>query len=129
MSIFSSVNRLTLCGMALGAVGCSQPAETSSEQLRAQASSFTLTLQNLGSTTVYTFVVEREYAARINWAPCADPTHCTGLEPGASTALPFSQIGGYSAGAREAVVYHWHLIPQGGVFLPDTIRALVVTLQ
>jgi hypothetical protein len=73
--------------------------------------------------------MNRASLAAANWAFCSDPTRCTALNPGVSTSLPYAQIGGYTQGAHEAVVFWWHLIPAtASGFRPDSIRAVVVAL-
>jgi hypothetical protein len=79
--------------------------------------------------TIYTLPIEAELAARANWAPCSDPAHCSGIKPWESQELPYAQITGYAAGATHAIVYWWHLVPDGTTgFKPDSIRAVVVRL-
>lgn len=44
--------------------------------------------------------------------------------------MPYSEIVGYTDGAREALVLHWRLIPEsGGGFRADSVRALVTPLR
>ena len=44
-------------------------------------------------------------------------------------AVPYGKIVGYTPAAREAIVYWWHLMPDGGSgFRPDSLRAVVVGL-
>lgn len=120
-----------ICGAMFAVLSCSTPTgPSSSDILRAEASPPTLTLANLGARTVYPVIFERETATRISFMPCLDPAICDGLAPSATRTLPYSEITGYHAGAREAVVYHWQLVanPAGG-FLPDSMRALIVRLR
>jgi hypothetical protein len=88
-----------------------------------------LNLSNVSPATIYTFPIEAGLAMRANWAPCSDPAHCNGIKPGATTELPYAQIAGYEAGATHAIVYWWHLVPDGSAgFRPDSIRAVPVRL-
>jgi len=111
------------------AVACSNSAGLTVERLAVQAAPPVLLLTNQSPAPVYYLAMNRASLAAANWAFCSDPTRCTGLNPGVSTSLPYAQIGGYTQGAREAVVFWWHLIPATGAgFRPDSIRALVVAL-
>lgn len=48
------------------------------------------------------------------FAPCVDDAPaCPRLADGASVVVPESEIGGYEAGAREAVVRWWVVVPDG----------------
>jgi hypothetical protein len=88
-----------------------------------------LHLTNQTALPVYTFVIDRSTLALTDWAPCSDPNSCQSIAPGATPVLPYSGIAGYSAATREAIVYWWHLEPQGGGgFQPDSIRAVVTAL-
>jgi len=108
---------------------CSNPTGPLAGGLAVQAVPPVLQLTNQSSAPIYSFAVERGAAAAINWAPCTDPARCAGLSPGATTALPYTQISFYTPAAHEAIVYWWHLIPATGTgFRPDSIRAVVVAL-
>jgi len=111
------------------AVACSNSVGLTVERLAVQAAPPVLLLTNQSPAPVYYLAMNRASLAAANWAFCSDPTRCTGLNPGVSTSLPYAQIGGYTQGAREAVVFWWHLIPATGTgFRPDSIRAVVVAL-
>jgi hypothetical protein len=111
------------------AVACSNSAGLPVERLAVQAAPPVLLLTNQSPAPAYFLAMERGSLARANWAFCSDPTRCTALNPGVSTSLPYAQIGGYTQGAHEAVVFWWHLIPAtGSGFRPDSIRAVVVAL-
>lgn len=44
--------------------------------------------------------------------------------------VPYTEITGYTTGASEAVVYNWHLVPDGADgFRPDSIRATIIALH
>lgn len=110
-------------------VACGSPTSLIEGRLAVQATPPVLRLTNQSRAFVYSFATERGAAARINWDPCTDPARCAGLAPGATTALPYTQIASYTPAAREAIVYWWHLIPATGAgFHPDSIRAVVVVL-
>jgi hypothetical protein len=83
-----------------------------------------LRIQNASDSPVYFFVVGRQRAALINWAPCTAPPSCPSVQPHAERLVPVADIG-----EREAIVYWWHLIPAAGDgFQVDAIRAIAVSL-
>jgi hypothetical protein len=111
------------------ALACASPTTPNGGQFTVQASPPVLELSNHTPAAVYSFPIERGAAAYTDWAPCSDPTRCAAVRVGQSTTVAYSQIAGYTAAAREAIVYWWHLVPGGPTgFQPDTIRAVVVTL-
>lgn len=88
-----------------------------------------LRIVNNSGAPAYFFAVERQTAARINWAPCVDPAQCRAIAAGADTTVPYMAVAGWAPGAHEAIVYWWHLFPKtGDTFRADSIRALVVSL-
>jgi hypothetical protein len=108
------------CGSATGPIG---------GNLAVRAAPPVLNLSNVSPATIYTFPIEAGLAMRANWAPCSDPAHCSGIKPGATEELPYAQIAGYGAGATHAIVYWWHLVPDGTTgFRPDSIRGVPVRL-
>jgi hypothetical protein len=70
-------------------------------------------------------IYERDAAALINWAPCADPARCAYVPARARTLLPYSAIGAYEPGKQEAIVWWWESI---GGKIPGEIHAVVVGL-
>lgn len=117
--------------VALAAVaGCGGPTEFRLDgPLRIRTADGTLRLQNRTAGTVYTFVMEREDAARIDWIPCSDPVTCEGLPPNVERSIPYGRISGYDRGDREAVVYWWSLRAKaGGGYEPHEIRNAIVRL-
>jgi hypothetical protein len=105
-----------------------QPTALSDGALRVVTGTNALTLQNSSIVAINYFVVERVYAAGINWTACVG-ANCPAVPAEGEVTVPFSQIAGYAPGAREAVVYWWHSVINGISGLrPDTIRALVARL-
>jgi hypothetical protein len=94
--------------------------ETGSNQVR---------LHNRTDAPVYTFVIEREAAARTDWGTCSNPNTCDGIDPGEHRTIGYDDIAGYGAGAKEAIVYWWHLIPNpGGGYSPDELHSEIIQL-
>jgi hypothetical protein len=124
------MRRFLVMAAMLGVLSCADPVSPSSDILRINVLPDALELVNLSSAPVYFFAAERNTLALIDWAPCVEPA-CTNVGPGVKFVLPYEDMVGYSQGAEEAVVYHWHLIPGSTPtgFRPDSIRATVVQLH
>ena len=122
--------KATLGGTVLLVIlGCTDPTGPIPGSLWVQAIPPALQLTNQSPAPVYSFVIESQTAALVNWAPCADPSRCSGLAPGGSLHLPYTDIAGYTPGARQAIVYWWHLVPSDGPgFRTDSIRAVMIGL-
>jgi hypothetical protein len=86
-----------------------------------------LWLLNRGSQTVYTFVVDQESLALIDWAPCVD-ARCSPIQPGAQRAVPIGGGSGLGRG-RKVVVNWWYAVPgPADGLVPGEIHSLVVQL-
>jgi hypothetical protein len=118
------MNRHLVSASLLLAIACSSP----TGPLDVKANPASLRLTNSSATPVYYFIVERQTAALINWALCADPVACVSVPPHGQITVPYEQIAGYTSQAREAIVYWWHLEASDGQFRADSVRALVVRL-
>lgn len=124
-------SKLALAAVVL-AVGCEAPSRpptlVSDGVLTASAAAGVLRLQNASSEAVNYFVLARDAAPLIDWAPCAGPT-CAAIPAGGSVSLPYSAIAGYSSATSEALVWWWHSVSDGaGGFRPDSLRNLLVPL-
>jgi hypothetical protein len=120
----------TLCLLAtVVMVACSrEPTAVSDGVLSVSRAPGALRLGNTSAGSVNYFVIERSSAALIDWVPCAGPS-CPAVPPAGSVSVPHSQIAGYSAGAREVIVYWWRSVADGaGGFRPDSLRNLVAPL-
>ena len=112
--------RILVGVVALVFIACSSPTDpltvtnTGTESLR---------LVNKTAESIYYFAVEAGAASLINWAPCTDPALCKQVPPHGVSDIPYDQIALYTPAARQAIVYWWHLRPDGGSFRPDSIRA------
>jgi hypothetical protein len=122
----------TYVGLALlflaGPFACSNPVAVSAGRVSVQALAPNVRVMNQTPLPIYTLTIERSAAAYTEWAPCTEPTSCAAIQPGSATTIPYRQIVGYTSGSREAIVYWWHLRPQGGGFEVDSIRSVVVAL-
>ncbi len=122
--------RSCFVGLILGlALACGTPTGPLGGRLTVRAAPPILELSNESPAVIYTFTIEAQTAARTNWAPCTDPARCSGIKLGGTREMPYTQIAGYTAGATQAIVYWWHLVPGGETgFMPDSIRAVPVEL-
>ena len=121
----------TLCLFALfgGCSGSEGPLDPAVPLDVSVNTSQSLRLENNSSRTIYYLVFERDFAARALWGPCNRPDQpCPRLEARSGTQVPYSQISGYEPGAREAVVYWWHLVERDGGWAVDQIRSVVIQL-
>ena len=87
-----------------------------------------LELTNGTSAPVFTFIVGREMAKVVRWAPCVEPFECPPIAPGATRRVALPQGPG-GAAEREALVNWWHRATgPDGTMQPDSIRTIVVPL-
>ncbi len=117
----------TLVGIiALALIACNAPTGPLTVNATRNQS---LRLVNNTPEPVYYFVVERDAAALINWAPCTDPAQCKTVPPRGARSVPYDEIASYTPSARQAIVYWWHLrSEEADSFRPDSVRASVVDL-
>ena|SRR5688500_466065 len=87
-----------------------------------------IAITNRTSRPIFTFVVDRQEAALINWAPCVSGPSCPPLPPGDTRLTPFP-AGPRSGEQREALVYWWHAVPgHGGGFRAGEVKFELVRL-
>lgn len=123
------MRRLLLVVATLASVACADSTSPKPELLRINVLPDALELVNTSQKPVYVLVAERNSLALMDLAPCMDPS-CESVAVGGSMVVPYVEISGYSAGASEAVVYNWHLVPDGADgFRPDSIRATIIALH
>ena len=121
-----------LTGLLLASAGCRRdltaPEPAGSAQVTVDRTADGLRLGNATDRPIAYTVFERGYLAL--FAPCLDPgPGCLRLAPGASAVVPYAEIGGYSPGAREAIVYWWHLVPDGaGGYRAEEIHSVISPL-
>jgi hypothetical protein len=121
--------RLTLLAVVVAAA-CKDPVGVKSDILRVRSQPGELLLTNTSQQSVYFFAAERQLLTLADLAPpCADPLSCEGITQGDTRVLLNDQITGYHEGAEEAMIFHWHLVPDGQSstgYRPDSIRVLAV---
>ena len=88
-------------------------------------------VNNTGRPVAY-FAIESNTATLALWGACADPgPDCLRLPAGASTVIPLADVAGYEPGARSAIVYWWHVVPDPSAergYRVTEIRSVVVEL-
>ena len=85
-----------------------------------------LVVRNLTGATIYTFAVDRNTAAVINWVRCTDPRTCDGIRPRRSALLPATQIMGWEE-SKDILLVWWQLQPApGGGYSPGTSGVMIV---
>jgi hypothetical protein len=115
----------TVLGLVILVVACASP--TGPFQITRGSGS--LRLANTTNRSVFYTLIESETATRVDWAPCTDPSTCSSIAPHKQGAVPYTEIAGYEAGDREAIVYWWYLEPAPvGGYQPDSIRSTRVPL-
>ncbi|HEX2077310.1 MAG TPA: hypothetical protein VHG08_06360 [Longimicrobium sp.] len=124
--LFATLCLSALLGGCSSSEGPLDPAVALDVSVNARKS---LRLENASSRAIYYFVIERNMAALANWAPCTSPEQpCPRVQPRSQTQVPYSRIAGYEPGAREAIVYWWHLVERDGGWAVDHVRSVVVQL-
>ena len=104
----------------LAALACNSPVAVGGT-LDVSVAPTGLRIVNNSGAPAYFFAVERETAARINWAPCVDPEQCREVAVGAETTVPYTAVAGWAPGAHEAIVYWWHLVPESNLGDPEIV--------
>jgi hypothetical protein len=99
--------------------GSSSPSEPTGQEVR---------LSNAAEIPTFYFVVERETAAVIDFAPCVEGPRCPSVAPGATVQIPYSRISGYQAGSKEAIVFWWRSARTPAGLQPDGLRSTVAEL-
>lgn len=89
-----------------------------------------LELDNLSGQRIYYRAFERGLAERVRFIPCTTTVpECESMGANSTLRLRYSELQGYSDGAREAVVFWWFPANSAdGTSTPDTIRSVVVPL-
>ncbi len=111
------------------ALACSNPAGPQGGSLTVTRAAPSLELTNGSQAPVYYFAIESGARAYTEWVPCVNSTYCPPLATGDRISLAYSQIVGYFPGAKQAVVFWWHVVPgPADTPQPDSVRAIIVDL-
>lgn len=103
-----------------------EPAPERSGPLFAVVGRDELWLLNRGDRPVYTFVIDAERLALVNWAPCVAAPDCRPIQPGAQQSFPFERE--YLRAGHQATVHWWYAVPGPEGPRPGTIHSFVVQL-
>jgi hypothetical protein len=114
------------CLVAMLAVAaCSELVPPTVDGVMLQADAGGALLTNLGADRVHYFVVDASYAARVNWAPCAEP-QCAGVAGGETARVDAADVLGWGE-SDELLAFWWRLVPApAGGFAADVIRAVSI---
>jgi len=115
--------------LVLFAVACGDPTSVTDGVLTVRRDTGHLELQNGSSTPLSYFVVERSASALVlSWQPCTGP-RCPTIGAHAAVSVPDSAIVGFTAAAREALVFWWHAVSDSTQLVPpDSIHSLIAPL-
>ena len=125
-------NRLMLAVIGAVVAGCSGTHPSDSD-----VSSGTVVVSRVAGATRITNETPAP-VGQVVWNPewlalfgaCARPTSdCVTLQPGASVVVPDRDIAGYAPSIRRAVVYWWHVEPDGAGGYKANIREVAVQLE
>jgi hypothetical protein len=111
--------------LACGSASTEPSLGSSSSTLKVTADGNGLELVNFSDRPAFFFIYEREGAALINWAPCADAARCEFVTGRGRLRVPYARIGAYQPGKQEAIVWWWQSL---GGSVPGDIHAVVVGL-
>jgi hypothetical protein len=115
--------------LVLLAAACNNPTSVSDDALSVRRHPGDLELRNASSRPLSYFVVERETAAiTLDWRPCTGP-RCPIIDGHAAVSVPDSAIFGFTASAREAIVFWWRAVADSTALVPpESIHSLVTPL-
>jgi hypothetical protein len=114
--------------LAATSLACGDPTSITQEQFTIRATGREVRLSNAAEMPTFYFVVERETAAVIDFAPCVEGPECPSVAPGATVRIPYSGISGYQAGRKEAIVFWWRSARTPAGLQPDSLRSTVAKL-
>ena len=96
-----------------------------SSPVRVTADGTSLELLNFSDRPAFYIIYEREAAALIDWATCVDTPGCEFVGAHSRVRVPYSAIGGYQPGKREAIVWWWQSL---GGSVPGGTHSIVARL-
>jgi hypothetical protein len=100
---------LASLSLLLPSVSCDEP--TAPDGLRITAGDQRIRLENTGDEPIYTFALDMEMLALVDWMPCVSES-CGRILPGATRTLTYQQLA--SAPGRLVRVYYWRELPSVG---------------
>jgi hypothetical protein len=112
--------------LVTGCQGLTEPATDG--PLTVTARGRKLVIENTGSLPLQTRAIVVNDREVVDFIECTDAAVCPGLASGARKEVPYSQIYDYTRWAREAIIYGWHLVPNGDGFRVGKVWAVRVKL-
>lgn len=112
--------------LVVAAAGCSAPTAVEEDGVEVQARSSEVVIRNHRTVPIFVLLLEREFAARANFAPCPRTGDCPRVEPGGRAALDRDRIGGVDPGSEEAVLAWWEVRPAADGGFEDTLMHSIV---
>ena len=119
---------LFVLALLTGTLACGNPTSVTQDQFTIQATGREVVLSNRAAQSTFYLVVERETAGLINFAACVGQLPCRSVDPDSSVTIPYSEITGYHAGSKEAVVYWWRAVQSSTGLRADSVRSTVTVL-
>ena len=122
--------------LAIALASCGDPAVPAVEaisfpladQVGAQLLETGVLIQNPGDEAIRYFAVERQFAARINWAPCTTRPTCPQAQARTAVLVDYTSVAGWTSASEEALVYWWRLVAgPTGELEADSIRFIVAS--
>ena len=106
--------------------GCEENA-VSPKGLQVSTQDNVLKIHNGLESRVYYFVVGRNTAVVINWAPTVNQ-NSRSIGSQKFVELNFEDIFGYEDGVEEAIVYYWMAVNENGSLVPGNVHSVIVGL-
>ncbi len=115
--------------LLLAMSGCAAPTGLDSGAVVAVNRQQDIAITNRTRRDIYTFVVGREAAALLNWAPCVSGPSCVPIPPGKTRRGPYATSQLISSPEREVLVYWWYAVRDPDRRLrPGSVQVEIVTL-
>ena len=87
-----------------------------------------LTIINQTDRPIYTFAVNAETLALLDWVPCTGGANCPALAQGARRDVPWADVYWYAANTKQYSVYWWNVTVQpDGTARADNMHNVTVT--
>ncbi|MBC7789614.1 MAG: hypothetical protein H7Z74_06690 [Anaerolineae bacterium] len=108
-------------------IACDSPTAAENTLLRVSVRDGIVRITNRSDEVVTFILATRTYLELVDPLPCTTPGGCTPtLPPRGSIAIPYSEILGYEAGDRTAVLIHW---VEARTASPDDVHRTVLLLR
>lgn len=95
--------------LILSLVACNEP--TAPDGVGIRVANERIEIVNTGDAPVYTFAMDQDRLALVDWLPCVTE-QCGRILPGDTRRLTYEEIG--SAPGRTVRLYYWRAVYNGG---------------